>query len=364
MKPVARALIIPLVDWIRSNGHPCADVFADLEVDERALRTVEQRVSWVEFVTLYERLAVAVGGEERLWALQSAMPTPALDWLAGSLRDPFEALLFWACVAPLLWGVVGAEVERRPESRVFVRLRAPSPPPDAGVWLRATREGVLNISTRLGLPRGTLVAEESTGHTAEWVVHYPGAAPEPDPPTSVALSVAAAMAANYAETLQALDEANRQLDEVTSGSRPLEPSGLFLLNASLELVWTTPPGEAWISATPGATRRLVAATRAEDPQLLAIPLNDPLGHHLVMLRDASVDFEARVAAVTQAWVLTRAQVQVLRGILAGRSNKQIAAQLGNAEATVEVHVTRLLRKAGAHGRTALVSRFWGAPLRI
>ncbi|MFN7145599.1 MAG: response regulator transcription factor, partial [Myxococcota bacterium] len=56
-----------------------------------------------------------------------------------------------------------------------------------------------------------------------------------------------------------------------------------------------------------------------------------------------------------------AQSQVLRGVVRGLSNKEIASELGNAEATVEVHVTRLLRKAGAGGRTALVTRFWGGP---
>jgi DNA-binding CsgD family transcriptional regulator len=71
--------------------------------------------------------------------------------------------------------------------------------------------------------------------------------------------------------------------------------------------------------------------------------------------------EQRIREVTAGWVLTRAQAEVLNGVVRGLSNKEIANELGKAEATVEVHVTRILRKSGASGRTGLVSRFWTWP---
>ena len=57
------------------------------------------------------------------------------------------------------------------------------------------------------------------------------------------------------------------------------------------------------------------------------------------------DIAARVAA------LTPMQLRVLLGVLAGRLNKQIAHDLGIAEATVKVHMTALLRKLDVGNRT-------------
>jgi DNA-binding CsgD family transcriptional regulator len=60
--------------------------------------------------------------------------------------------------------------------------------------------------------------------------------------------------------------------------------------------------------------------------------------------------------------LTPRQGQVLGLLVRGESNKAIARDLGCAEATVEIHVTALLRKSCCEGRCALVSRFWSEPL--
>ncbi|KQM61855.1 MULTISPECIES: response regulator transcription factor [unclassified Sphingomonas] len=57
------------------------------------------------------------------------------------------------------------------------------------------------------------------------------------------------------------------------------------------------------------------------------------------------DMAARVAA------LTPTQLRVLLGVLAGRLNKQIAHDLGIAEATVKVHMTAVLRKLDVGNRT-------------
>lgn len=49
--------------------------------------------------------------------------------------------------------------------------------------------------------------------------------------------------------------------------------------------------------------------------------------------------------------ITPRELDVLRGIAAGRSNKEIAAALGMSEATVKLHVTHLLQKLSAADRT-------------
>jgi len=49
--------------------------------------------------------------------------------------------------------------------------------------------------------------------------------------------------------------------------------------------------------------------------------------------------------------LTPTQVKVLRGVRSGQLNKQIAFDLGIAEATVKAHMTALMRKLNVSNRT-------------
>ncbi|MCI4591776.1 response regulator transcription factor [Sphingobium sp. BYY-5] len=56
--------------------------------------------------------------------------------------------------------------------------------------------------------------------------------------------------------------------------------------------------------------------------------------------------------------LTPTQMKVLRCVHSGLLNKQIAYELGMAEATVKVHMTALMRKLNVRNRTqaAIVAR--------
>jgi DNA-binding CsgD family transcriptional regulator len=56
--------------------------------------------------------------------------------------------------------------------------------------------------------------------------------------------------------------------------------------------------------------------------------------------------------------LTARQTEVLAHLASGKANKTIAALLGRAENTVELHVTALLAKLGCECRAELVARFW------
>lgn len=63
--------------------------------------------------------------------------------------------------------------------------------------------------------------------------------------------------------------------------------------------------------------------------------------------------------------LTPTQLRVLRGVHNGLPNKQIAFELGIAEATVKAHMTALMRKLNVRNRTQvalLAARVSDAPL--
>lgn len=58
--------------------------------------------------------------------------------------------------------------------------------------------------------------------------------------------------------------------------------------------------------------------------------------------------------------LTPRQTEVLDLVTAGKSNKEIASELGTAVNTVELHMTNLLRRSGVQSRAELISQFWSS----
>jgi DNA-binding CsgD family transcriptional regulator len=93
---------------------------------------------------------------------------------------------------------------------------------------------------------------------------------------------------------------------------------------------------------------LVAAARATATRLGAQPLLDELG---------AAALPAGTRAVTRATddALTARELEVLRLVAEGRSNREIAGQLFISAKTVSVHVSNILAKLGAAGRTEAVA---------
>ena len=63
---------------------------------------------------------------------------------------------------------------------------------------------------------------------------------------------------------------------------------------------------------------------------------------------------AKLVERTASPELTERELDVLRRMVAGRSNKEIAADLGITEGTVKTHVNHVLDKLGVHDRTQAV----------
>jgi DNA-binding NarL/FixJ family response regulator len=67
---------------------------------------------------------------------------------------------------------------------------------------------------------------------------------------------------------------------------------------------------------------------------------------------ARVEALSQMAAPTAAGGLTAREVQVLRGVAAGKSNRAIAADLGISEHTVARHVQNIFAKLDVASRSA------------
>ena len=112
----------------------------------------------------------------------------------------------------------------------------------------------------------------------------------------------------------------------------------------------------------GSVPSSVEAMKAGAVDFLTKPLDEQklLGAVRIALRkDRSArDKDAERAAILERLAkLTVRERQVLAGVVAGRLNKQIAAELGTAEKTIKVHRARMMRKMQVDSLAELV-RAW------
>ena len=67
--------------------------------------------------------------------------------------------------------------------------------------------------------------------------------------------------------------------------------------------------------------------------------------------DTARPFDGHLRDANQTADLTPAQIRVMQGVRSGLLNRQIAEDLGIAEATVKAHMTALMRKLNVRNRT-------------
>jgi DNA-binding CsgD family transcriptional regulator len=105
-----------------------------------------------------------------------------------------------------------------------------------------------------------------------------------------------------------------------------------------------------------ALRRAVEEPAASGDFELS-PLGEP-GHFLVLRRGIGAETERRIHLAVARWQLTPRHQEVLRELLKGGGNLEIARTLGCSQRTVETHITAMLERAGVDSRLALLAAFW------
>ncbi len=83
-------------------------------------------------------------------------------------------------------------------------------------------------------------------------------------------------------------------------------------------------------------------------------------HFLAVERPGLREHTNRLDRAVRQWSLRKQGAKVLSRLVQGDPNKAIAAKLGCAESTIELHVTQILRQAGVDNRGALIAKFWSS----
>jgi two-component system CheB/CheR fusion protein len=103
----------------------------------------------------------------------------------------------------------------------------------------------------------------------------------------------------------------------------------------------------------------VEAMRAGAADFIAKPIRGgeliaSIGHALEHVRDAARLPFGQEAAVERLADLTTRQRQIMELVLAGHPSKNIAADLGVSQRTVENHRAAIMKKTGSHSLSALI----------
>jgi DNA-binding CsgD family transcriptional regulator len=102
----------------------------------------------------------------------------------------------------------------------------------------------------------------------------------------------------------------------------------------------------------GLQRRLLLARQATD-----IPFSERDRLLLTLLRPHLVDIRDRVEAELRTVpALTPRQLELLRRVAAGHTNRQVARDVGISEGTVRKHLEHIYARLGVHSRTEAVAR--------
>ena len=105
-------------------------------------------------------------------------------------------------------------------------------------------------------------------------------------------------------------------------------------------------------------RRAVAGSTDSHDTVVSLVCDSSRRMYLVVVRERGAEISARLGEAAARWRLTPRQGEVLARLIAGDANKTIAERLHCTEATVEAHVTQILRKSATNSRAELAATFW------
>lgn len=136
----------------------------------------------------------------------------------------------------------------------------------------------------------------------------------------------------------------------------------YVVTARGGVAATNALGRAALERSPEGVRRALAEALPQGERcerFRVTSLQGPgLPPHALLVEMGGPDASGLAAVAARRWGLTDREREVLIQVAHGRANKTISVELGCSDKTVELHVTRLLRKTGVESRSALIAKMW------
>ena len=141
------------------------------------------------------------------------------------------------------------------------------------------------------------------------------------------------------------------------------PKATFIVSATGAVERSNARGRALMQAGGADALRALRQSLREPGQNAAFEIS-PLftygnvEHYLAVQRSQNEPAADRHAIAVHRWRLTFQEARVFAHLVNGDSNREIAAKIGCAERTVELHVTRILQRLDVENRNAAIAKFW------
>ncbi|HTQ06283.1 MAG TPA: LuxR C-terminal-related transcriptional regulator [Polyangiaceae bacterium] len=369
------------VFWLAENargaGAATEAALAEIGLPEAELLRPGCRVDWARFAAFLTELEASCGGPDGIaHALEHGYPKSAPEFLPvfGALVSPREVFRFTHRVLfPFCYRVVACSEHDVGEGRFRVEYRIMPPHVACPAFFHATAGAMRSTPCMFG-QRSAKVRLEAGEREATFHIELPPS------PTVLARAkrfvsqrwlrrTVEEVERDWTEMHQQMELLEREVEARGRAETALRAAldalsaTAFVVGADAKVSALDVAGEAALANDDGSLeRRLVEAPteRAQDG-LRVLPLRDERGH-VVLLHDGAQAFAGRLERVAAAWCLTPRQVEVVALVARGYANKEIAASLGCALHTIELHVTEILRRARLSSRAALVAEIWAQPL--
>lgn len=347
------------------DGLDPADLFHGSGLDWREFVRGGRRVDWDPYCDIVERYAERLGGWERMAGAGDRLPeaSPSLTRAVGAMLTPRQLYKLFEHANAIVWRCCATRVFDEADGALRVECEIAEPYRPLLPLMAATTGALRSAPRRLDLPPARVEVLEMSGRFAAWRVIPPQPRPRLEQlGRAFSASWLALVGQSPADAVALVEEMERERTHAEASramavrAMAMVTGARFVLDEVGSVVWSSTEGRAMLEADPRLVARLTLGSPGHGLVVKSIP-GFP-SHRVAVAYDPDGDRAERLARATEAWDLTRAQVGVLAELARGHTNKEIAARLEIAEATVEVHVTALFRKSGTSTRCALVARFW------
>jgi DNA-binding CsgD family transcriptional regulator len=406
---VSSRVILDLIERCRKRGIARATLLEGV-ADRPELHERSARVSWAEFARILDNLLAALGASWELERLagETVESNRALQVIGGLALSPRQ-LYVHLCerLARSLYRNLGGRVDPLPDGRIRVEVTIPPGDQDSLPFMHFT-QGVFRAFPRLIGEAPAVLEADLTPRRGVFLISPPASRSLPElagqilaapisrifaslrgdqpPPTTGDLIEAIELAYDESSMLQMARDVGQQL----AGHTDVEQLADVFVETmrtrfcchhvvlwrvarsgsmELELIRSFDDGPtSTLSTRPlSLSGREIGRVEIDLPSLAdetSAPFFNALLPWLAVGLDGCTsspptqDRAQTVADAARAWQLTARQRQVLELVLQGSTNREIGIALGASVKTIEVHVSRLLRKSSTSSRASLIAKLW------